>query len=201
MECKYFSAFSEVVEHSSHEVSINPMSRMKKIFKDFFSDECNNISEKDINTLFDISLHYIANIELLSGLSKDNIRLALLDREINYGKFSDIVKDEYLTFSYVERQFLLKKIVFSIENGISENYFKEVFYFCFPNGAIVFKDKARNEFILYFTEKNNDNTEKKIKLITYFFLPMSCKYSVVYRYHPYLIGLDETANIGKIRIL
>ena len=169
-------------------VDVNPYIRFIEIFYEWLSPDieiCTEFSEK----LADVIMHYLAHIDMKSGMTLRAYYIKFIENDMTSGIFGDGIK----LFSLLER----RRIACEILNlYITRDYMscakraiKDIFPFC---QILLFSNE---EIIFYMRMPENTETNKKIKFIIKLFMPLNIKIAVHWQYTYGIIDCAATAKV------
>ena len=191
-DVKYISLASEIAFSSgngqSNEVEVSLAKRFPFLLYNKISD---SISDDE----FDVLMHYIADLDLKSGLEYSNIRKNIIENGILTFRYGRKVRELYKRFDRETKDIVLD-CIFKFEMGSMDSFIHSVRSIV---GKCVFYTSEK-VIILYMKEKTADSDDI-IELCRILFLPVGVELKVHYKYHIGIICNDAAMRIGHIRIL
>ncbi|NRY02346.1 hypothetical protein FHX83_001929 [Clostridium beijerinckii] len=128
-------------------IEVNEYYRFYEIFKDLFN--INFQESKELReSLLDILLHYLGELDLKSGLCKTEIYKKLLYKDILDNVFGEKLKKNIIYFNKDEVDVLLNGFITLYKTGTSIQLFKKIFKEIFKKSIIYSsKEKPKNIYI------------------------------------------------------
>ena len=181
------------------EIEVNPYYRYYEIFKDLFN--INN--EEDVEfreTFFDIIMHFIADIDAMSGMTKREFYLKFTIDDISNGILGDRIKEQFEVFNYNEKIIIAENLIKMYKTGQSLYLLKDTVRRIFVNTTIYANYETSDELLFYIPYVMSEINEAKIAFIKEFFLPIRFRTEIYWEDHFGVIGADKTMKIDSIAI-
>jgi hypothetical protein len=160
------------------EIEVNPYYRYYEVFKDLFN--VNNEEDVELReTFFDIVMHFIANGDAMSGMTKQEYYLRFVIDDISKGILGDRIKEKFEVFNYNEKIIIAENVV---KTTIYANY------------------ETSDELLFYMPYVRTEINEAKMDFIKEFFLPIRFRTEIYWEEHFGVIEEDETMKIDSIAI-
>ncbi len=181
------------------DIEVNPYYRFYEIFKDLFN--INNTEDVELReTLFDILMHFLSDIDTYAGMSKREFYKRFLLKDLNSGLFGSDLKEKMQLFSKDEQDILAHNIIKLYISGDMLYLFKDTLRRIFKNPTVYVNYEAKDELLIYIREERTDLNEAKMEFIKEIFLPIKFRTEIYWNYHFGIIGVDETMIIGNIAL-
>lgn len=201
------SSYQEVWE-DNRELPVNIYNRFIDIFypeeldqKDYFGKmEQKYINDEKTKDIVNIIIHQLAIWDRLSGITLEDIKMALLYDDIKtglYGKnFMSMIDDLKKEDLYI----ILKGLVKSNSLSNRETLFDEILHLLF--GKVILYKKSMNNIIIVYIEKlRNSYREEIFNIVKYLFADMQLEIEVFWgNEHFGVIGNNSTMHIDRINI-
>ena len=182
-----------------HEVEVNPYYRYYEIFKDMFN--INNTEDKEFrDRLFDITAHFLADIDVMQGMNKSEYYLRFVRRDINNGLFGELVKEDFDLFNEEEKNILAENIIRLYLTGDALYLLKDSLRKIFRNSTIYANYETLDELLFFINCNKKDLYEKKLELINEIFLPVKFRTRVYWKDHFGVIEAEDTMMIDSIAL-
>lgn len=179
------------------QIEINPLYRFGDIFAAFF--DINLTDLKSIReTAFDISMHYLAQLDLRSGLDRQDYYIRFMERDINNEKFGGGLKEAAALFTREERQLWLFHLLHLYRTGNYREIFKKVITGLYKQPIIYENNDTNNEMLIFLGIKETGEEKKKMDFLISLFLPMQDTVHLFFEHHFGIIGIDETMVLGDM---
>ncbi|TCO71508.1 hypothetical protein [Marinisporobacter balticus] len=178
-------------------VEINPYYRFFSIFKNLFDvnfDESMPLRE----VLLDISIHFLGNIDLKQGLSKQEYYKKYILQDIRNNIFSEEIKDNIKNFDKREKDILLSSMINLYTTGVSLELFKSVVNKIFEKSIVYTNQDNKKEILIYIGARQTQEIENKIQTLIELFLHIEFKVIIYWQYHFGILGIEDTMKIGKM---
>lgn len=179
------------------EIEVNPWYRFYNIFKDLFHiDNHENVELREV--LFDIVLHYLAEIDLVSGVNKQHFYKELILRDINNNIFGKEIKDDIKVLESEELDIILDSLINLYSCNTSLHLVKKVIRQIFKKSIVYLSKEKSKDIYIYLNKEYTKELEQKINLILNIFLPINMEPHIYWDKHFGIIGLDSTMKIDNI---
>lgn len=204
-EADMFSPYMEVskkylnLNSVEKEVGINPYYRFYDIFKGIC--DVNYLEDEEIRKfLFDISVHFLASVDLNQGLSKQELYMIFIYRDIQSGYLGESIKEAINLFSKEDRHIILRNTFRLYTIGAEISLFKNTVKNIFKNSLVYIKRNNEEKVLVFLNTKKTKENKKKILAIVDVFLPVNFRINIFYENHFGIIGIHETMQIDEIEI-
>jgi len=186
------------------EVDVNPYMRFSKIFYAFTQKELGDPEKQEplINVVeyqefteatIDVVLHYLAEVDWLTGLTKHDFHIKLIIKDMENGIFGDIKTIEMLNAN--EKVVLADQLIALYRTGDNIpcllRAISKIFSYC---QAVV---KDGEELVFYFREPQNMEIDAKIRFVIRLFLPISIDFSIHWLLTYGIVDYDNTMFIEE----
>lgn len=181
------------------EVEINPYYRYDSIFKDFL--DVNYSDERELReTLFDILIHLLTDIDIVQGMNKKEYYMRFVLRDIDNGIFGNGIKEKINYFNKDEKEIIAGNIIRIYGMGEAIYLFKDTVKKIFKKSLIYANREEKDELIVYAGQKKNHYSRQKMELIRELFLPVGFHAEIYWEHHFGIIGFDEVMMIDSIAL-
>ncbi|MED4552282.1 iron-dependent peroxidase [Lysinibacillus capsici] len=180
-------------------VEVNPYYRYFDIFNNLFHPD--NTSDRAFREyLFDIVLHFLADIDRMQGMNKKEFFIRFILKDIEANVFGNVVRHNIRSFSKKEQEIVVLNMLRLYQTGdeiyLLKDTLKRLFKGCFIYG----KSEEQDELLLYIRQKKTEQNEQKVQLIQEIFLPISFHLEVYWQYHFGIIDAEETMKLDRIAL-
>lgn len=182
--------YFEVQSERNNEIEVNVWKRFYKIFGNLTFLQEKDEKNKVFYEYFNIMLHILGKIDLLAGLNKKYIYMEFIERNLN----------NINIFNSDEKYIIINNLLELYQNGNYLELFQKTIKEIFVN-YYFYDRKETNEFILYLSISESEESKSKVEFIKNMFFPFDLKLTVCFYYHFGIIGVDKTMEIGEIRII
>lgn len=180
-------------------VEINPYYRFYDIFRDLF-DVNNNEDIELRDTLFDIIIHFLADIDLIQGMNKREYYIKFVLMDIEMGIFGNSVREKIRLFNREEREVIARNILRLYETGEAVYLLRDTMRKIFKSSTIYANCEEKDELLIYIGQEENETTRAKLELIKEIFLPVRFHTEIYWKNHFGIIGVEETMRMDSIAL-
>ncbi len=181
------------------EVELNPYYRFYEIFKYFFS--LDNFEDLELReTLFDVAIHFLTSIDLMSGMNKREFYSRFIIADINNGLLGKDIKEGFELFDRMNQIVIAQNIIRLYITGEGLYLLKDTVRRIFHKSTIYANYETIDELLFYIPYERNDINVAKFEFIKTLFLPINFRVEVYWMDHFGIIGTDETMKIDKIAL-
>ncbi|GIO01000.1 hypothetical protein J5TS2_16680 [Brevibacillus halotolerans] len=180
-------------------VEINPYYRFYEIFRDLFDP---NI-ETDVelrNSLFDVLIHFLAEIDLMQGMNKREYYIRFLQQDLETGVFGRSVEDNIHLFTKEEREMIASNLLRLYETGEAVYLLKDTTKKVFTRSTIYANCEEKDELLFYIGQPETPIARAKIELIKDLFLPVRFSTELYWSYHFGIMEVEETMQVDYIAL-
>lgn len=179
------------------EVEVNPYYRFYKIFKDLFHpDYLENLELRE--TLFDLLIHYLGELDFLQGISRYNFYMEFIDRDIKAYTFGQTIKSYFEVLTKSEKNMIFDGMLNIYKSGASILVFRKMMKGIFPNSIIYLNCRDKKEVLIYLGCQKNHILEAKVSLIRDMFLPLGFEVVYFFEKHFGILGVAATMDIDNM---
>lgn len=198
------SPYTEVVlEHINSggleqaEVEVNPLYRFAKEFSAVLDI---NLQEykKTREILFDCTMHYMANLDLRQGLSKQEYSLYFFMQDLVDGVCGNQAASVLRNFEKTKIRRLLRLILKLYQCGSSINLFQEVMRCMYHKSIVYANNQEIRQVLVYLGEKETEIERVRLEFLQDMFLPINYKMFLFWEHHFGIMDVDETMLLGEM---
>lgn len=182
-------------------IEVNPYYRFQSIFKDLVDINVEE-SEELRTALFDIIIHYLAEVDLTQGLCKEEFYKKFIMEDINKRAFGRELSEDIYEFTKRETDCILSGLITLYLTGTSLQLFNKVMRNIFKRNRVYVNrdDEMDKEILLYLGEFKTQKTKKRIDTLIDLFLPINIKVVIYWEKHFGIIGIEDTMRIDEMVI-
>lgn len=178
-------------------IEVNVYYRFYEIFKELCDINFTESSElKD--TLLDIVLHYLGELDLKEGICKEEFQKRFLLKDINEGVYGDSLKQNIESFEKDDLNVFLSSLITLYKAGTSLQLFNKVLRNIFKKSIIYISQDKPKDIYIYLDEIKDKNLERKIEAILDTFLPINMNSFIFWDKHFGIIGIDKSMKLDEI---
>lgn len=180
-------------------VEVNPYYRYYEIFKDLFPPESDGEEELK-NPLFDVVLHFLADIDLRQGMNKQEFYVQFFLKDIEAGSFGKDVKDKMTWFTKVEKEQIATNMLKLYQTGDEIYLLKDTMRKLFKGCVIYLKPDVKDELLIYVGQEKCEMIQSKVELIQEIFLPLRFQTEIYWKQHFGIMDAEETMRMDQIAL-
>ncbi|TVX92039.1 iron-dependent peroxidase [Paenibacillus agilis] len=202
---KVFSPYMEISREMLNDqgvertVEINPYYRFHSIFKDLFDME--NDSEEELrHVLFDLMVHFLADIDTMQGMNKREYHIRFALRDMKAGLFGSKVSTNMELFTKDEQEAIAANVLRLYETGEAFYLLKDTLRKVFTQSTIYANCEEKDELLFYIGQPYSEKALAKIELINELFLPIRFHTELYWDRHFGIIELEETMQVDYIAL-
>lgn len=180
-----------------HPIEANPLYRFAHIFAAIFDINI-TASEKTRNTLFDVCMQYMIQIDLRQGLSKSEYYLRFILRDFLQGVYQNNFGDAIKQFNHIELRKILvcMSILFKCSSSIL--LFRKTMRAVYPDSLVYASNDDFREILIYIGKKETTEEQSKVDFLTGVFLPRDYVTHLFWEHHFGIIDVDVTMQFDEM---
>ena len=178
-------------------IEVNVYYRFYEIFKELCDINFTESSELR-ETLLDIVLHYLGELDLKEGICKEEFQKRFLLKDINEGVYGDSLKQNIESFEKDDLNVFLSSLITLYKAGTSLQLFNKVLRNIFKKSIIYISQDKPKDIYIYLDEIKDKNLERKIEAILDTFLPINMNSFIFWDKHFGIIGIDKSMKLDEI---
>ena len=185
------------ITDKTKELEVNPFYRLGFIFNRMFApDNEENLELKE--ELLNCMLHYINNIDIYTGMNKNEFMRMYIKKDIVNGYFGENIKEKWSLFSLDEQETITTQMINMYQTGSSVEVVRKAILGIFPDGYVYFNKVKKNELLIFLGIVEADIYKSKIDFLTELFMPIDFEYKIYWSRHFGIIGNDELMKEDSI---
>lgn len=179
------------------EVEVNPLYRFSTEFADLFDINLTGC-EKTREIFFDTVMHYIVQLDLRQGLSKQEYALRFLLTDLLGGVCGSRASGVIKRFEKEKLYSLLRLILKLYRCGSSVYLFREVMRCMYPDSLVYASIDAVREVLVYVGAKETQEERERLEFLTDMFLPVNFQVFWFWEHHFGIMDVDETMILDEM---
>ena len=190
-------AYDEMNRHhlDDEPVEVNAYYRFSTIF-DSVIDGLKDYPEFQ-ECLYDILMHYTAELNLREGLCKNEYYGLFLREDIADGKFGRQFADVLHTFERRQVRFVIECMVRLYKLEPSVTLFRSVMRQIYPKSIIYLDAVDRRELLIYIGKKETPELKRQVDFLLSLFVPFDYITHLFWDMHFGIIGVNETLELDE----
>lgn len=178
-------------------IEINPLYRFEDVFGRLFDRNVEDmIRSREI--FFDICLHYIVQLDLREGLSREDYYCSLLAGDIDKGIYGNQAKKRFRLFNRAEQKEVLRSYLQLLRTGNHLEEYRKVVTRIYPHSIIYENNEVMYELLVYLGVRETGEEREKAAFLVELFLPIQETVYIFYENHFGIIGVDETMAVDEM---
>jgi len=198
----YEQSFSSINQNEvdDSKIEINSLYRFNDLFGKYLHEGfLENIEFKE--KFFNLVIHFLSEIDLAKGISKESIYLLQLEEEIDNGVFGEKIRDNFKVFNKNEKDKILPIVLLQLKLGSSLYNFRQALKNIYPDVLLYQIKEKPHRILIYLGIKKTDKQVRKIKFINDMFLPIEYNVRMFWENHFGVGGVEVTLNLDDIELL
>lgn len=180
-------------------IEINPIYRLQDVFGRLFDKNITGM-EQTRELLFDVCMHYIVQLDLREGLSREDYYCRLAENDIKNGRYGTFAKESFPLFDETEQKTILRSYLQLLKTGNYLEEFRKVLIRLYPKAYIYENNEASYELLVYLGAHETEKERKRAAFLREMFLPIQETVHWFYEHHFGIIGIDETMTMDEMVI-
>lgn len=185
-------------------IEVNLLYRFADIFQDLLNPESCGIEgsqyEEFRQYLMDAMLHVLLFSDLRHGLSKREIYISRLLKELREGTYWREAAKEFALIDEDKQNRLAALLLTQMEAGSSLERFRSALRILYPNAILYQLKEERKKLLLYLEEKEEEQGKRMLGLVQDLFLPIGFELRVFWKYHFGIMGVEATMQLDEIAL-
>lgn len=191
------SCINYEIDEETKEIEVNPFYRLGFIFNKLFAPD-NNENIEFREELLNCMLHYINNIDIYTGMNKNEFMRLYIKRDIENGYFGTEIRDKWKFFNLDEQDTITNQLINMYQTGSSVEIIRKAVLGVFQDGYVYFNKVKKNELLIFTGISELDRNKEKMELITDLFMPVDFEYKIYWSRHFGIIGNDKLMKEDSI---
>lgn len=179
---------------SETEIDINPYVRFSDIFFEWLPPEKNLYPEFN-KALADIVVHYLAHLDLRSGMTRREYYIKFMEKDIENGLFGDRSGKVFASLNRAQKKRVATEILNLYKTNDYMSCLRRVSDLVLPYMQIL--DRSGKEIIFWCRERENKETVEKIMFIIKLFLPLNIRREIHWEYTYGEIGKSKSMKLEQ----
>lgn len=180
-------------------VEINPLYRLADVFGTLFDRNIAGM-EQTREQLFDICLHYLVQLDLREGLSKEDFYCRLASDDIKEGRYGARTAYQFTLFEKAEQKRIVRSYLQLLKTGNYLEEFRRILTQLYPYVCIYENNETAYELLIYLGIKETETERERVAFLREMFLPIQENVHWFYEHHFGIIGVDETMALDEMVI-
>lgn len=180
-------------------IEINPLYRFTDVFGWLFDKNIEAMMPTR-ELFFDACMHYIVQLDLREGISREDYYYSMIMSDICSGKYGDDVSRRFGLFRLSEQKALIRNYLRLLKSGNYLEEFRKAAAELYPDVFIYENNETACELLVYLGVKETEREHKRAALLREMFLPIQETVYFFYENHFGIIDVDETMIVDEMMI-
>lgn len=180
-------------------IEINPLYRFEDVFGKLFDKNNREIMQTKA-LFFDICMHYIVQLDLREGLSKEDYYYSLLAEDIRAGQYGKKTGEGFLLFDKQEQKQILRAYLRLLKTGNYLEEFRRAVIGLYPKALIYENNETAYELLVYLGTDDTETQHERALFLREMFLPVQETIHFFYANHFGIIDVEETMLVDEMVI-
>ena len=181
----------------SSTIEINALYRFEKLFSRYLHEGfIENPQFKKY--FFDLVVHFLCEIDLGKGVTKETIYLTELAQDIKDGVWGEMRTDGLHAFEKNDN--IMPLLLKQLRIGASLTSFREAVTRFYPDCLIYQMKDDPKRILVYLSHYKTEKQKGKYDFIESMFLPIEYNTKVFWQHHFGMLGVSPTLNLGEIEL-
>jgi hypothetical protein len=176
---------------------VNAFYRFSHVFEALLSEDMDAYTELQ-ETMFDVLMHYLAILDLRSGLCRAEYYMQFLIEDVESGLYGKRNAESLKSFCGRDKRLVAAELVRMYKTGPSMRLFARLLREIYPDSIVYLDARGVRELLVYVGEKQTDVLTDQMTLLCDLFIPADYSVKLFWEYHFGLINVLETMEIGQI---
>lgn len=190
---------SRQLPNGATEISINGFYRYDSIMQPLFKNKTMSAQQKE--WLFDIYMHYLAEVECRRGGTYQDYGMWRLWIDIEKGMYGKEVTRCFDKLTDMEQDIIVHALFFQQNTGESVERFAETLMEILQAGVIYKTELKKKELYIYIGDKKNEDDITKIYVVQQLFQPIGYDLRIFWEDHFVVWGEEQTMRLDEIELL
>ena len=176
---------------------VNPYYRFNEVFKGYFHlDYLEDIEVREV--LFDVLIHYLADLDSYMGMTKREYHINFTIREIGDGIYGETVKEGFQVCTLKEKKIIAENVLRLHQTGEGIYLFQDSIRKIFNKATIFANNSDRDMLLIHLAVPETKEREQKVELLKTIFLPFKYEMRIYWEYLFGVVGVPELMKQGEI---
>lgn len=190
----------EISRRDGAVVTVNPLPRFAKIFRALMTRQ--DLWQSDSGQLRALAnglLHFLAQLDRISGMSPPLVAEEALDQALSTGQFGLPAKQAYARLSPEQKQAVVRILYRHDQAKGRRLYFREAVRALFPSARISFY-RPDKMFLICLPQKENAEDKECVALLVNLFLDATARWQIYWTYSFGIIGRPQTMRMNHMSL-
>ena len=181
------------------EIAVNPLYRFGAIFAPLNNKNVDGM-EATRDLFLDICMHYIVELDLREGLSKEDYYYSILLQDFTKGVYGEGARERFSLFDSEEQKRIVPAYLHLLKSGNYLEEYRKVITSLYEDAFLYESQERPMELLVYLGVKEEKKEQEKAAFLRELFLPMQEKVYYFYEHHFGIIGVGDTMVLDEMVI-
>lgn len=186
-------------EPEGDRVEINPIYRLGDVFGRLFDRDTDEMAQTRA-LFFDVCMHYIVQLDLREGLSKEDYYYSLISDDIRTGRYGWKAAERFALFGKQEQKQILRAYLRLLKTGSYQEEFRRAVKGIYTDALVYENNETAYELLVYLGAADTDTQRERAAFLREMFLPVQETVHYFYENHFGIIDVDETMAVDEMVI-
>ncbi|MDE7478820.1 MAG: hypothetical protein K2M91_12895 [Lachnospiraceae bacterium] len=186
-------------EPEGDKVEINPLYRLQDVFGRLFDRNTDEMAQTRA-LFFDVCMHYIVQLDLREGLSKEDYYYSLISDDIQSGRYGGKTRERFALFAKQEQKQILRAYLRFLKTGNYQEEFRKAVTGIYAGALIYENNETAYELLVYLGTEDTDIQRERAAFLREMFLPVQETVHFFYENHFGIIDVEETMLVDEMVI-
>lgn len=186
-------------EPEGDRVEINPLYRLGDVFGRLFDRDTDEMAQTRA-LFFDVCMHYIVQLDLREGLSKEDYYYSLISDDIQTGRYGWKAAERFALFGKQEQKQILRAYLRLLKTGSYQEEFRRAVKGIYTDALVYENNETAYELLVYLGAADTDTQRERAAFLREMFLPVQETVHYFYENHFGIIDVDETMAVDEMVI-
>ena len=178
-------------------IEINPLYRFEKMFGRLFDKNITDMRQTRA-LLFDVCMHYVVQLDLREGLTKEDFYESRIAVDIQGGIYGEAARKRFRLFRKPEQKIILHACLMLMKSGNYMMSFRTAVTGVYPHACIYENNETAYELLVYLGADETDEERERAAFLREMFLPIQETVHFFYEHHFGVIDVDETMVVDEM---
>lgn len=188
-----------IMEPEGDIVEINPLYRFGDVFGRLFDRNTDEMTQTRA-LFFDVCMHYITQLDLREGLSKEDYYYRLLSEDLCLGRYGNRTKRRFALFGKQEQRLILRAYLRLLKTGNYQEEFRKAVTGIYAEAMVYEDNETAYELLVYLGTQDTQIQRERAAFLRELFLPVQETVHFFYENHFGIIDVDETMLVDEMVI-
>lgn len=178
-------------------IEVNPLYRFAHVFGKIFDKNIKGM-EQTRALFFDVCMHYIVQLDLREGISKEYYYAKHIYEDIERGMYGEKWKKKFKLFHDWEQNILVYAYLKLLKTGDERGEFRKTVTTLYPNAHLYENNETGWELLVYLGVKDTKEERERAMFLREMFLSIKEQVHYFYEHHFGILDVEETMVMDEM---